>query len=476
MGRSKANRVAVCSNCPRLERRLADLEQELAELRRQVNRNSGNSSVPPSANPPWAPRPVKKKPTGRSPGGQAGHEGHHRVLLPPEQVDEVVRHVPLRCQRCGELAAQPGAGVGIGVVKQRHQVMELPARAVKVVEHQSIACRCHRCGHTTRQPIPTAVLGSVCGDRLSAAVTFVSARVHGSRRAVEEMLSEVLGARLSLGTVMARESEMTGALDQPYRDARAAVAQLPVKNVDETGWRGPGRYLWLAANQTLAVFHVDPCRNRDAMKHLLGEEPSGVICSDRFGVYDLIPLRRRALCWAHLKRDFQAFVDVCPAGEPPPDRRSKACRDFGESALSVVKEVTESWRSLKAGQISRSTLQRRLSAVRRRMKRLLADNLTSSVKRISMFCRGLLKREPAMWTFARLKGVDPTNNHAERMLRPAVCWRKTCLGSHSLAGCRFVERMLTVIQSLRLQGRSVMAYLHQAVHAWRNGLNPPAIA
>lgn len=479
MGRSSRTVVPVCSNCAKLSREVAALREELAELRRQVGRHSGNSSVPPAENPPWAPGPVRKKPTGKKPGGQLGHEGHYRVLLPPEQVDQVVRHVPVRCRHCGQgfdaaMPESPGSAV-----THRHQVMELPERAVKVTEHQSVECRCRHCGGCTKEPIPPAVLGSVCGDRLSAAITFVSSRVHGSRRAVEDLLTDVLGAPLSLGTIIAREAEMTEALNQPYRDARAAIQQAVTKNVDETGWKRAGRFLWLAATQTLAVFHLDRCRNRDAMNQLLGEEPLGFICTDRFAVYEKVPVRQRAICWAHLKRDFQAFVDAAtPAVAARPvvtGEAAVASKRFGEAALGVVKEVTELWHSFRAGQIARATLQKRLSMVRQTMKRLLKTGLTASVKRIGKFCGALLKLEPAMWTFARVEGIEPTNNHAERMLRPAVCWRKTSLGSHSLGGCAFVERMLTVVQTLHLRGQSVMNYLTQAIQAWRRRQPAPAL-
>src|SRR5208337_3757954 len=157
MNQSPTTSVPGCANCLRLERELYELREELAELRRQLNRNSGNSSTPPSANPPWAPRPVKKKPTGRKPGGQPGHEGHFRPLLPVEQVDEVVKHKPARCVHCGAQFTEAAEGQLI----DRHQVTELPRRAVSVTEHQSYACRCGRCGLTTRQEIPEELNRSV---------------------------------------------------------------------------------------------------------------------------------------------------------------------------------------------------------------------------------------------------------------------------------------------------------------------------
>jgi transposase len=383
------------------------------------------------------------------------------MLLPVEQVDAVVRHRPARCRHCGaEFAARaPEHTV------ERHQLSELPRRAVTVTEHQAIACRCQKCGLLTKEPIPQPLKRSVLGPRLSAAVVYVSSRVHGSRRAAEELLEEVLGAPLALGTVMAREKEMSAALAQPYGQAKAVIRRALAKNVDETGWKRAGRFLWVAATQSLAVFHLDPCRNRDAMHELLGAKIKGTICTDRFGVYEKVPIERRGLCWSHLKRDFTELAEL-----------DAGAKRVGDAGLKICTRVFDLWRQRHAGQISRAALRQRVDGeVRSAMKQLLQRGTRCRMKRAAKFCLELLRLEPALWTFARVKGIEPTNTHAERMLRPAVIWRKTSQGSHSLGGCRFVERILTTVQTLRLQGRSIMDYLEQAVRAWRHGLSPPLL-
>ena len=460
MDESPTTSVPGCANCLRLERLVHQLEQRIAELERQVNRHSGNSSVPPSANPPWAPRPVARKPTGRKPGGQPGHEGHHRELLPVEQVDEVIEHRPARCGRCGRKFTNAIEGELI----DRHQVTELPRRAVKVTEHQAYACCCRRCGQITQESIPEALACSVLGERLTAAAAFVSSRVHGSRRAVEELLKEVLGAELSLGTVMAREREMTAALSEPYRKAKEAIQKARTKNVDETGWKRAGRFLWVAATQALAVFHLDPCRNRDAMHELLGQQVQGTICTDRYGVYEKVALQQRGLCWSHLKRDFAELAEQSGAG-----------RKIGAAGLLICRQVFDLWHRFRDRQVGRRAFQKQIEPIRKRMNRLLKRGSRCRFKRAATFCAELLRLERALWTFSSVKGIEPTNNHAERMLRPAVMWRKQSLGSHSLSGCRFVERMMTVLQTLKLTGQSVMDYLEHAIHAFRCGTSPPPL-
>lgn len=221
----------------------ARAEQRVAELERELRGAGGhratasNSSLPPSANPIGAKPPVVKKPTGRKPGGQLGHPGKSRTLLPVERVDHVVEHRPAVCAGCQQALA-PGAP---GEVVGRHQVAELPPRAVEVTEHQALACRCGRCGRVSRGSIPDDVRASAIGPRLSAAIGLLGASMKGSRRAIAQMMREVLGCPVGLGSVCAREKELCGALAGPHQTLVAAAAHAKVKYVDETPVEAAGQ-------------------------------------------------------------------------------------------------------------------------------------------------------------------------------------------------------------------------------------------
>jgi transposase len=277
------------------EARLRRLETEVAELRQVVRELSGaaratavNSSIPPSANPPGAPKPRTKRPTGGTPGGQPGHEGHFRRLLPADEVDEVVEHrPPPRCRYCGARLPRDEShreAVREAVVG-RHQVMELPARAGRVTEHRALACRCGRCGRENKGTIPAPVRSRATGPRLSAAVAMTACHFRGSRRCVARMLAEVLGAPLSLGSVMAREREVGEALGGPYAEVLGAVRRARVKHVDETGWRRAAHWLFAAATATASAFALCHARTYGGLKQLLGERVGGTLCTDRFGIY-----------------------------------------------------------------------------------------------------------------------------------------------------------------------------------------------
>ena len=269
---------------------------------------------------------------------------------------------------------------------------------------------------------------------------------------------------LSLGSISGKEGEMTSALEESYQEAQRHVRQAPAKNVDETGWKRCGRWLWVAATPSAALFHIDRGRNWHALQQLLGRKIQGVICTDRFSLYNYIQLGRRAICWAHLKRDFVRWTE-----------RGEKTVYLGEEGLAIVSAVCKLWREFASRRFGRERLRRKLRPLRKRMDKLLEWGMQCGVKQAIHFCRYLQRLKPAMWTFARVKGIEPTNNHAERMLRPGVIWRKKSLGCHSAEGCRYAERMMTVIQTLKLNGRSVMQFLSDALHAHRQGLSSPAL-
>ncbi len=421
---------------------------------------ASNSSLPPSANPPGAKRPTVKRPTGRKPGGQVGHVGVSRELLPVERMNHVIAHRPAVCRHCHAALDSRAPARLVG----RHQVAELPEVAVTLSEHQSFACVCGRCGKETRGLIPAEIAASTTGPRLCAAIGLLGAWVKGSRRAVAEVVADVLGSPMALGSVSAREAELSEALAAPYQQLVEQVAQAPVKYVDETGWKqkGKSRWLFVAATDREAVFRIEKTRTYPALLRLLGGEALGVICSDRAAIYDLWPLGRRGLCWAHLKRDFVAMSERGGEGER-----------VAVQALDITSKVFALWRGFRRGRMSRRALRRGVGPLQKQMRHVLESGAQCGQEKSAGLCRALLKREKAMWRFVSTAGLGPTNNLAERMLRPAVIWRKKSFGSHSRDGCLYVQRMLSVIQSLRLRGQNVMNYLTEAVQSLRRGLSPP---
>jgi transposase len=442
----------------------AALQARIRELEAQLGQNSSNSSRPPSSDPPQAPPRPKAPPTGRKRGGQLGHRGVCRALLPVEQVDEVVVIVPERCRHCGQ--PFPEATDRRRGRVWRHQVVDLLPLAVRVTEYQMIVRRCPACGKRTRADLPAGVPRRPFGPRLTAVIALLGGRYRLSRREVRQLLQDLWAVRVSLGAVVRQEQAQSAALAPVVEEARAAIQQAAVVNMDETGWRQERQraWLWTAVTAELTVFLIHRSRGGAVVEALLGSAFTGVVGSDRWSAYSRFPAERRALCQAHLKRHFQGLVDRGGEAEP-----------IGRWGLAEIERLFALWHRFRAGEFDRQELQRRLIPLQARMGRLLRRGQKNPDWKAAGLCRELDKWWPALWTFARVEGVEPTNNGAERALRPAVLWRKGSFGSDSAAGSLFAERLLTVGATCRQQGRSLLDFLVAAGEAAVRGSPPPSL-
>jgi transposase len=447
-----------------LKRRLAELEALVRDLTARLGANATNSSVPPSANPPQAPKPVTKKPTGNPPGARPGHRAQLKRRLPPERVHRVVPLVPRRCDRCREpLPANAGPG---DPEPSWHQVAELPVMAARVTEYQGHYRTCPGCGTLNHAPIPAELKAHSIGPRLAATLAYLAGNHRLSKRGLEEVTEDVFDVPVSLGTIANLEAQTSAALAPAHAEALQAVRGAAVKNVDETSWKRAGRlcWLWVAATGTVAAFLIHARRGWPALAVLLGETIQGFVGSDRWSAYGRLSPYCRQVCWAHLKRDFQKLVD-----------RGGSSARLGEQLQRIAERVFEQWHLFRGGGCDRAGLQRRLDGPARQLEQLLQAGRRCADAKTATFCTNVLELLPAVWRFVVSEGVEPTNNHAERLLRRGVLWRKSSFGCSSESGCRFVERLLTAVQTCRLQGRSVLQYLYEAVSAHRKGLPAPSL-
>lgn len=430
-----------CRGCQALSKRVARLERELEQLKVQLRQNSRNSNRPPSSDPPWSKPTGSAPPSDRRPGGQPGHEKSERKLLPP---DEVHCCRPKVCEHCGDaLSGQDRSPL-------RHQVAELPPVRAQVVEYQLHRLRCRSCGHVTRGKLPEGVPAGAFGPRLQSMVAMLSGVYRVSRRNVRELMLDAFGVELSLGSISKIEAAVTETLARPHDAALRAIRRAKVVHSDETSWREANRlaWLWTAVAEGLSVFLIRSSRGSDVAKELLGRDFEGIHVSDRWSGYDWIDIDQRQVCWAHLIRDFRKIADS-----------GGLAKWIGESLEKQARELFGYWHRIRDGTMQRSTFHRHARRIRRHIRDLLEIGTHCGAWRAPSLCRGILQLEQAMWTFVAREGVEPTNNTAERTLRPAVIWRKTSLGTQSARGSRFVERILTCVATLRQRGRNVLDYL-----------------
>jgi transposase len=365
---------------------------------------------------------------------------------------------PVRCQHCqhplhGE-DRQP----------QRHQVTEIPPMRPVVTEYQLHQLCCPICGETTRAELPVGVPTGEFGPRVQAITALCTGAYHLSKRTTQDLMQDVFGVSMGLGTVANLEQATVQAVATPVAEARAYVQAQPAAYVDETGWReGRARaWLWTAVTACVTIFLVRLSRSAKVAQELLGEQFWGWLVTARWRAYSWYPTWRRQVCWAHLLRDIEAMIE-----------RGGPSQAMGEALRAQARQMFHWWHRVRDGTLAHTTFACYMWPVRRDVERLLDAGQTCGVPKTEGTCREILKRRQALWTFVRHEGVDPTNNAAERAIRPGVLWRKGSFGTQSPEGSRFVEAMMTVVATLKQQHRNVLDYLTAACEAtWRGDPAP----
>jgi transposase len=469
MSKKKKTKISLQEKTERenkgLKKRNAELEKENQKLKRLLNirTNSRNSSMPPSSDLTKPKAKKKNDKNKRKRGGQLGRKGKARELFSEDEVDNIIPKIPETCLCCSKSLKDK-----IAVLRSSHQVVEIPEISAFVNQFDIYEKQCS-CGVVTKGELPSDVSVSCVGPRLQAVLSAMTGRYRLSRRETLEMSVAIFGpkAKISHGTLCALEKRTREALDSCYEELKNHIKTQSVANLDETSWKEDKNkaWLWVAVFKMFSVFRIDRTRSREAFYSLLGHDFKGVIGTDRFTSYNDYNVFLRQFCWAHLKRNFQALVD---SGDPEAKR-------IGKSGLRMCKEIAVEWGRYQDGEIKLCTLKTIMSKPRQKFKRMLERGQNADFDKAGALCRELLKYFPALWAFTRKEGVDTTNNIAERNLRKGVLWRKGSFGSDSESGSRFVERMLTVAETLKTQKRNVIDFIHQSIVTFKTGELQPSL-
>jgi transposase len=437
----------------------AALRARVEELERKANRDSGNNSMPPSSDPPASRAERRRlareayKRSMRKSGGQPGHQGKSRELVAPERVNKHVEHLP-DCCGCGHVFDGSEERVGDPVV---HQQYELPAVVPLVFEHARVRLRCPACAKATLASL-SAGDGAGFGPRADAHIAMLAGVFRLSRDQVRQTLVEVFGIPASKGSVDSAIMRMSAVLADPWAELREAVRKAQVVHADETTWRlrGAQQYLWVAASALVACFRIDPTRTQAAAKELLGEEFGGFLVTDRYAGSHFLDVLQQQLCWCHVIRQ---LVEV--------SQRSGATGRRGTRLVKLAKEVLSTHRAFLADGHDPDWLTAQLTPLREQIRLLLEQCAAGQHTRTANFAAGLLEEYDALWTFCDVPDlhIDPTNNAAERAVRHAVLMRRLQGGTQSEHGSRWAERIQSVRETCRLQGRSVLSYLIDAATA-----------
>jgi transposase len=442
-----------------LEARVTALEAMVQTLQEQLNQTSRNSSRPPSSDPPSTPRPKRPR-SKRRRGGQPGHPGQTRTLIPLEDVDKVVSLKPDQCQGCQAPLS------GDDPSPFRHHVIEIPPIEPVVTEYQWHQLGCPACGETTRAPWPAGVPSGTYGPRVHATVALCTGSYRLSKRTTQQVMADLFGVPMRVGSISQSEKTTTEVIAEPVKEAGGYVEAQSVAHLDETSWREGGKraWLWVAVTSLVTVFLIRMSRGGQVARERLGEGFSGILVTDRYSAYNWYPVRWRQLGWSHLLRDFEAIRG-----------RGGVSEELGDALLAQAHQMFTWWHRVCEGTLARSTFRSYMRPLRREVEQLLEAGSQCGVAKTEGTCREILKRREALWTFVQVEGVEPTNNTAERSLRPGVQWRKVSFGTQSEDGSRFVESMRTGVATLKQQKRNVLDYLTAAHEAALRGEPTPSL-
>lgn len=441
----RAALVAERQRVAALEQRVEVLEKQLAQALELLNRNSGNSNKPPSSDPPSVKQSKRKRKGGKR-GAQDGHQGSRRQLLPPEQVDAVVDLYPSACEDCwAPLPKTPDR------FPKRYQQTDLKPLAVHTTEWRRHAVRCPSCGYKTRAKYdPEVIPRLMFGPRLTAVVVLLTGVYHLSRRQTVRLLHELLGVRMSLGSVSAIEKRVSETIAPVVEEAMESARDADVKHTDGTTWllSGAMKSLWVVATGSVTVFRVLPDGKKATLRDELFRRVKGILVSDRATALTFWAMERRQVCWAHLLRKFVSYSE-----------RAGPAQERSEELLQYTELMFKYWSQHREGELSRETFVERMAPVRKQFEALVEQLAGEDVEGISGSCADILDHRAALWTFVDTKGVEPTNNHAERELRGLVMWRRRSFGSQSDRGMAYAARVMSVAHTARKQGRNILDFL-----------------
>lgn len=447
------------------------LTEKVAELERKIallTKDSSNSSKPPSSDGP-ASKPKmrrRKKSRHRKPGGQPGHKGTNRDLVPTEKVDLIQEVLPESCEICHKPFHPSVDGSRVLGNYLRCQVIEIPEIKPDITEYKLHCVECS-CGAVTWADVPPQARSGF-GPRLAALLAYLTAMHRVTRRGCQELAKTLFGIDISLGSVCKLHEEVSQALEPCCEEIKQALPKQEVLNVDETGWKsmGKGIWLWVFVAPAMTFFTLAASRGAKVLKGVLGEVFGGIICSDMFSAYNAYHKGTRQICWAHIIRTLRGLKHAC---------RSPDGVRFAKWMLSEIGRMFSLWHAFNDGHVDRQSLVKKSVPIRARMNRCLQGYELSTDPDVARAARGLLKHWNHLFTFLDHQGVEPTNNSAERGIRPAVQWRKICFGNQSENGEVLTARLLTVTRTCIMQHKNAFEFLVQSVTTHRQGLCHPSL-
>lgn len=424
-----------------LKDRVRRLEDEVLSARRASKRQAA-----PHRRDERVPEGERK-----SPGRKPGHDPAYRK--PPEDVDvDRVVDLPLSgCPCCG--------GVLEDIQEHTQYVLDLPKIRPVVEKHITYSGQCVRCGVRRRSRSPlipttaTGAAGTLVGPYAAALATYLRTRLGAPLAKIADLFSQVLALPLSAAGVLSVLKRAADSLEPTYQDLERLIRSSPVAHADETGWRiaGESAWAWVFTAPNMTYFTIARRRGHQVAVEVLGADYSGCLVTDFMAAYDKVPAETKAKCLAHLLRTLKEVERLQTRGAV---RYPRAVRLLFQDALALGKV---------RAQLCPDEFDALRTELEARLDALLDWKITEPKNR--RIQKRLRKHRGHLLTFLHLPNVDPTNNLAERQLRPFVLQRKISAGNRSDWGARLHSVLMSVYATCRQNSRDFIDVVREALQA-----------
>lgn len=428
--------------------------EKIAELEERINLNSKNSSKPPSTD-------QKSNTSTKGNKKRKSRKGVARAVFPPERIDKILECIQEHCPHCNSQSIE---NIGTPEVLQQAELPEVQAIITEYLLHKY---KCRDCGRRSTADLPTGVPHSAFGPRLMGLFATLTGALHVAKREAIQLMKDLYDVDIGLGSAPNIEERVAKALNAVYDRIHSLVIESDFcKHFDETTWRDSGKrkYVWVASCSVAVFFKLHPNRSRKAFEELVSKKAEGLAAvTDRYSVYATIG-NLHQYCLAHLIRDFRRYAE-----------RDGPDGEIGEALVHELARVCGIHKDYREGHIFLKQRNMRIGHRKRQVEFWLDDGLANGSDKLSGICGTLLDNFDRLWTFAKVKGMEPTNNLAERDLRKLVIWRKKSYGTRSNRGQRFVERITSVVETARRHSKNALKFIQDTLVSFFSGISVPHI-
>lgn len=427
--------------------------QKIAVLEERLNKNSKNSSKPPSTDQKGHTQKTLKK-------IRPPRQGFFRNMYPSERIDHHIMCSLTSCPHCQSNGIKQIEG------SFKWQQVDLPEIKAIVTQYDCLKYKCKDCGQSSFGALPKGIPFSSFGPKLISLIAYATGCLHLSKREAKQLINHLYEIEISEGSIVNMEENVAAALQDVYdRIYRFVIHGKLVRHFDETSWRNSGSrcYVWISTTRLAAYYKIDPGRSKETFQKIIDNNTRGASVTDRYNVYNALNGPHQ-YCFAHLIRDFRKFAE-----------RQGEDQVIGTTLEQLFRKACKLYRQKAVGEISNKAFGCSLHHVKKGILDAFFNGIANGSEELAGLCDRLFDQQEHLWAFVTTAGMEPTNNIAERDLRKLVLWRKKSYGTRSRRGQRFVERISTVIESLKKNDQNVFSFLTQAVEAYYKKQQAPLI-